>query len=497
MPNSGPSGLSSTLSSTPSWGRLPSGSSARRAPGRRPGPARPGRRLLAGALGAVLSAGALVVAIPAALAPAAAEPLGPRVVRGTGATPSPSAGTTTAVASGTATVSGSGYGHGVGMSQYGAMGMAKAGFGVQDILTHYYSGVTVAAVTDARPLAVNVAHGASALTLAPAAVSGSGQQVRLITPGATSILVPGDSARVTPTSSGVTVRVTRGGGSTGTGPTALTASALDVRWTGTRALSGPPTLLSSTSVVRGSTKRRDYRWGAVRVSHANGLLESVITLDLHAEYLRGIAEMPSSWPAAALQAQVTVARSYALVAAATAPRSSCGGCQIWDDQRSQMYTGWAKESERIGSVDYGAKWVAAVTATQGSATTGLAVLYGGKPINAVYSSSTGGRTRDSAAVWGGSLPYLRSVSDAWSLDRGLNPSFAAWTRSVPVSGLTAVFGVPTVSWVGVTARDGAGAATTVTAVSGTGQRVSVDGESFRSRFGLPSSWVGAVVLPTG
>jgi stage II sporulation protein D len=33
-----------------------------------------------------------------------------------------------------------GYGHGVGMSQYGANGMAKEGYGYTDILTHYYPG---------------------------------------------------------------------------------------------------------------------------------------------------------------------------------------------------------------------------------------------------------------------------------------------------------------------------------------------------------------------
>lgn len=40
-----------------------------------------------------------------------------------------------------------GYGHGVGMSQYGAQQMAKDGSGWREIVTHYYSGVTVAAYT--------------------------------------------------------------------------------------------------------------------------------------------------------------------------------------------------------------------------------------------------------------------------------------------------------------------------------------------------------------
>ena len=36
-----------------------------------------------------------------------------------------------------------GYGHGVGMSQYGAEGMAKAGYNYQDILKHYYTDIEI------------------------------------------------------------------------------------------------------------------------------------------------------------------------------------------------------------------------------------------------------------------------------------------------------------------------------------------------------------------
>ncbi len=38
---------------------------------------------------------------------------------------------------------GEGWGHGVGMSQYGAKGMAEAGFGYEEILTHYYTGTHI------------------------------------------------------------------------------------------------------------------------------------------------------------------------------------------------------------------------------------------------------------------------------------------------------------------------------------------------------------------
>lgn len=40
--------------------------------------------------------------------------------------------------------SGQGWGHGVGMSQYGAKGMAEAGFDYEEILTHYYTGTHLA-----------------------------------------------------------------------------------------------------------------------------------------------------------------------------------------------------------------------------------------------------------------------------------------------------------------------------------------------------------------
>jgi stage II sporulation protein D len=41
------------------------------------------------------------------------------------------------------TFSVTGYGHGVGLSQYGANAMAQAGSTWQEILTHYYTGVTL------------------------------------------------------------------------------------------------------------------------------------------------------------------------------------------------------------------------------------------------------------------------------------------------------------------------------------------------------------------
>lgn len=41
------------------------------------------------------------------------------------------------------TFNGRGYGHGVGMSQWGALGMAEQGYGYEDILKHYFTGIEI------------------------------------------------------------------------------------------------------------------------------------------------------------------------------------------------------------------------------------------------------------------------------------------------------------------------------------------------------------------
>ena len=47
------------------------------------------------------------------------------------------------VAQNSVTIVTKGYGHRVGMSQYGAENMAETGSDYKEILTHYYSGVTI------------------------------------------------------------------------------------------------------------------------------------------------------------------------------------------------------------------------------------------------------------------------------------------------------------------------------------------------------------------
>src|SRR5512132_3561930 len=54
-------------------------------------------------------------------------------------------------ASGSLTFYGSGDGHGLGMSQWGAYGLAKMGWGHQKILTHFYRGTRVDAAASLPP----------------------------------------------------------------------------------------------------------------------------------------------------------------------------------------------------------------------------------------------------------------------------------------------------------------------------------------------------------
>lgn len=60
---------------------------------------------------------------------------------------------------GRAIVVGRGWGHGVGMSQWGAYGLAARGASYTEILSHYYTGVTIGPVPDPGPLDVGVSWG--------------------------------------------------------------------------------------------------------------------------------------------------------------------------------------------------------------------------------------------------------------------------------------------------------------------------------------------------
>lgn len=139
----------------------------------------------------------------------------------------------------------------------------------------------------------------------------------------------------------------------------------------------------------------------VTVYRSNG---TVITLSLE-EYLIGVvgAEMPASFNIEALKAQAVVSRTYAL-------KKIASGGKLTDTVSTQRYKDNSElRSEWGSSFDtYYQKVKKAVYETKD-----LAIYYQGNYIDAVYHSTSNGKTEDSVYVWGNSIPYLKSVDSSW------------------------------------------------------------------------------------
>jgi SpoIID/LytB domain protein len=115
-------------------------------------------------------------------------------------------------------------------------------------------------------------------------------------------------------------------------------------------------------------------------------------------YVRGVisAEVPSSWPMAALEAQAIASRTYALT-------DHAGGARfdVYSDTRSQVYEGVAAETKRTN---------AAVTATSGQI-----VTYAGRPAITYFFAGSGGMTEnvEDSFLGAQAQPWLRGVPDAY------------------------------------------------------------------------------------
>ncbi len=114
------------------------------------------------------------------------------------------------------------------------------------------------------------------------------------------------------------------------------------------------------------------------------------------QYVRGVvsSEVPSSWPAAALEAQAVASRTYAITSHAGGRRFD-----VYADTRSQVYGGAAAETARTN---------AAVAATSGQV-----VVYRGRPAITYFFASSGGSTENVEVAFPGSEaePWLRGVAD--------------------------------------------------------------------------------------
>jgi SpoIID/LytB domain protein len=154
----------------------------------------------------------------------------------------------------------------------------------------------------------------------------------------------------------------------------------------------------------------------------DGTLSLTVALPFD-RYLEGIAEVPPTWPAAALEAQAIAARSYALATTGwdgkegeTLDRPICATASC------QVYRGIPVPPEPAHR-----RWVRAVHRTDGQA-----LLHEGRPATTVYFSTSNGRTYGNDEVFGSPpLPYLRPVTER---DDGAS-STSRWRVRVPFTDL--------------------------------------------------------------
>lgn len=380
-------------------------------------------------------------------------------------------------------ITGAGYGHGVGLSQIGARSKALAGETATAILNYYYKDVVIQPMDDSKILRVNVGH---LLTTARIATS---------TPDAVLQIFSGDIGdsqdqvplAIVPVKSSLTFSIL---GSTvvpsvvaGKKVTSLPKNRVfTVRWSGTRYLAGVDGVvtLAHTSL---STR---YRYGqmqfrAVKASTLGYRIEITNSVRLADEYLWGISEVPSSWPAAALEAQAIASRTYALNKAGIY-RSGCD-CDLYGEISDQKFLGYAKETEK----GWGKFWKAAVTNTAG-----LTLTQNNLPIAAYFGSSTGGLTETAVNAWGTERSYTQIVPDPGSQDPKLNPNFFSWKRAIPQASVALAFALPDVVTVEIVSRNLSGTVGTIRATSSAGVQKTLRGETFRSRTRIPSAYFDLV-----
>jgi stage II sporulation protein D len=186
-------------------------------------------------------------------------------------------------------------------------------------------------------------------------------------------------------------------------------------------------------------------------------------------YVRGVvsAEMPSSWPLAALEAQAIASRTYALTADA-------GGSKfdVYADTRSQMYLGVAAETASTN---------AAVTATAGQI-----VTYDGQPAITYFFASSGGMTEDNENSFLGSTPepWLQAVPDAYET------SASSWKLSISFASAAArLSGLVKGSFRGIEVlKRGVSPRIVAAEVLGSRGATPVSGPELEARLGLGSTW---------
>ena len=356
-------------------------------------------------------------------------------------------------------VDGHGWGHGRGMGQYGARGLAQSGVPWNQILLRYYTGVHLQRVS-------------------------ANQWIRVLLDHVKNVVVKGDSRATITDARGHAVTATRRGAvyfeiaRSGGAMTVSIGSSPKGPW---RRVTTTPTYYlrvkgSAIEAVVGATSSHWYR-GVLDLQRAGTGIDVVNTLALD-RYVSEVTprEMPAAWPLNALRAQAVAARTYVLRVAQVA-RASHRAHDICGTTACQVFGGYARaESGRWRPLE-------SVSSNKAVASTaGVIMTYGGKPILAEYSSSTGGYTTS------GGFPYLAPRPDPTDASSPMH----SWSETVSFAQIK--FAWPSIGafrWARVIKRDGRGdwgGRVKLLEIVGTHGRVTVSGNDFAIATGLLGDW---------
>jgi SpoIID/LytB domain protein len=187
-------------------------------------------------------------------------------------------------------------------------------------------------------------------------------------------------------------------------------------------------------------------------------------------YVRGVvsAEVSSSWPLAALEAQAVASRTYALTAHAGGPKFD-----VYADTRSQVYRGVAAQTPQTD---------AAVAATAGQI-----VSYQGRPAITFFFASSGGLTEsvENSFIGTEPSPWLRGVSDPY--EKG---DLHTWRTALSFTAAASrLHGLVRGSFKGIEVlRRGFSPRILTANVLGSGGRTVISGPQLAARLGLYSTW---------
>jgi stage II sporulation protein D len=352
---------------------------------------------------------------------------------------------------------GSGWGHGIGVSQYGTLGFAHAGWAPEKIVKHYYDNVNVSKRTPPDPsIEVGLLQYRSSTKLRAAKGTfelelKNGNHVDTVKEGQSRNIIIVDGR----------YRVKRANGDVVGGLWGGDQNHLFAKRKNNARIAVPAW---GFQIGRGKVQ-----FDIVGNSSAHVL--AVMPVE---QYVYGIAEVPSSWPKAALKTQAILARSYAYWRLAGPQKSGCT-CDVYTTTVDQAYIGWAKESGAGGD-----RWVSAVKQTIRKV-----VTHNGNYVYTPYSSSSGGHTEAIENVWVGAAPspYLNAECDPRD-DVAANPN-VTWSTSFSAAEVTAKLdlGIGTVTNFKDFIRGKSGRVKWVRVV-GTGGSEVVDGWFVRTELGL-------------